>query len=530
MREWRIWLRSLAAEPDERAAAAKLGITLKQAKKLEDPVGFTKGVLQHSIWGMQARILESVRDNRRTAVKSCHASGKTFISACCALWWVTTHADGIVVTTAPTWTQVEKLLWGEIRSSISNARVSYPKVNTTELKLGEKNYAIGISTNEANRFSGFHSGRVLIILDEAPGVRQEVWEGIQGLRAGGDVRLLAIGNPVDVGGTFHDAFTGNRSQWATHTINAFDTPNLQRTSLEFTDARGEVNKLGSGPNLLELSEEDLDKASRPYLCTRRWVKEMFEEWGPTHPFFQSRVLGEFPSEGDDVLIPLSWMEKLPKETPKEVSGTRPVAGLDVAGPGDAETVLYVRIGQKIVLCKAWPQADPRGAVVAALAPYKEDLERLCVDSIGIGWGMYQHLKDIFGMNVVKPVNVGLPALNTEKFANAKAEQYWGLRMRIQAGELCGLVDEKTIGQLAAIKYEHNARGQIAIENKDDMRKRGMKSPDRAEALMLACTGRVRGEIGQLFPIGSVSRGDATVSSGGDGNGLTRSSPWRMGEN
>lgn len=83
------------------------------------------------------------------------------------------------------------------------------------------------------------------------------------------------------------------------------------------------------------------------------------------------------------------------------------------------------------------------------------------------------------------MNVGQSSSDGDKYANKKAEFYWGLRMRFQAGDVAGLTDERTISQLASILYEHDAPGRVAIESKEDARKRGVKSPDRAEAVMLA---------------------------------------------
>src|SRR5258708_4920258 len=86
---------------------------------------------------------------------------------------------------------------------------------------------------------------------------------------------------------------------------------------------------------------------------------------------------------------------------------------------------------------------------------------------------------------VQPIRVSERPRDKEKFSNLKAELYWGLRMRFQAGDVAGLVDERAISQLATIRYSYNARGQLVIESKEDARKRGVKSPDRAEAIMLA---------------------------------------------
>src|SRR5262245_13425479 len=158
---------------------------------VRDPVRFCRGLLRHDLWPLQEDILQAVASRSRVAVKACHASGKTFVAAVAVLWFVTRYRDGIVVTTAPTWTQVENLLWGEIHRAVQSSRIAFPQLNKTELRIGPGNYALGLSTNEGVRFQGFH-GRILIVIDEAPGVKADIWESIEGIRAGGDVHVLAL--------------------------------------------------------------------------------------------------------------------------------------------------------------------------------------------------------------------------------------------------------------------------------------------------------------------------------------------------
>ena len=390
------------------------------------------------------------------------------------LWWVTRYRDGIVVTTAPTWTQVERVLWGEIKKVAALSRIGFPPLNQTELKLGPNNYAIGLSTNEGVRFQGFHGRILIIILDEAPGVKPEIWEAIEGIRAGGDVRVLALGNPTLTSGPFYDAFTTNRDAWKTFTISAFDTPNLAGLTLE---------------SLLALDDGDLDRNPRPYLVTRRWVREKWHEWGAGHPLWEARVLGQFPTQAEDALISLRWIEEAAAR-PIGGTGGRLTAGLDVAGPGEDETVLVITDGPSILALQTWTKSDPRGEVVAALATYKGKLACVNIDSAGIGHYMARHLEDLG--YPVRDVNVGETADDQEKYANLKAELYWGLRMRFQAGHVAGLRDERTIGRLAGIRYSHDTRGRVKIESKEDARKRGVKSPDRAEAVMLAFAKRPLG--------------------------------------
>lgn len=439
--------------------------TLEAASLLNNPVSFARFVLCQQIWSKQIEILESIAKHPRTAVRACHASGKTYTAALAVLWWLATHPDGIVVTTAPTWMQVQHLIWGEIHKLLGFSKIDFPRASTTALHITSKRYAIGLSTDDGDRFQGFHGADVLVVLDEATGVLAKIWESIHGISAGGRVHVLAIGNPLRASGPFYDAFTSGREGWNLISISAFDTPNLAGLTPEL---------------LLALPEEELDNNSWPYLTTRRWVKERLLEWGEDHQLFESRVLGNFPHQSEDSLFSLTWLEEAKART--EGDGDL-VAGLDVGGPGEDETALCLCRGPKIVKLMAWTEADPWGSVVAALNPYRKELKAVNVDSVGIGDGMAKHLRnEKFPVNFV---NVGSAPWNKKKFFNLKAEIYWQLRERACNGELAGLTDERAITQLLSIRYSHTPKGLVMIESKKDAAKRGVKSPDRAEAIILA---------------------------------------------
>jgi phage terminase large subunit len=445
-----------------------LSLTPKKEQKLvqivEDPTLFAEAMLRHEVWSRQDEILQSVARHPRTAVKACHASGKTFTAAEAVLWWITSRQDGIAVTTAPTWMQVERVLWGEIHNAVYRARIKYPQPTATGLQLGPGRYAIGLSTNEGVRFQGFH-GSVLIVLDEAPGILPEIWEAIEGIRAGGDVRVLALGNPTIASGPFYEAFTSHRSGWNLITISAFDTPNLAGITLE---------------QLLKFCEKELKQNPCPYLTTRAWVKEKYFDWGPGHPLWESRVLGNFPSADPYGLIPLAWVELARIREP--IPSTEEIeAGVDVAEGGENETVVCVRRGSQVIAAQGWSERDARGAVAEFLK--RHAVRKVKVDKVGVGSYFETHLRDL-GLEV-KGVNVGEPSSNGERFANLKAELYWGLRERFETGDISGTFGERTIAQLTAIRYELTPKGQIAIEAKEKMARRGVKSPDWAEALMLA---------------------------------------------
>lgn len=460
---------------------------------LSDPVRFTKGYLRADLWAKQQQIVQSVFTHRRTAVKSCHASGKTYVAAAIALAFVARFREAVVVTSAPTWGQVEKLLWGEVHKLVRQSVYPWPKPLQTELKLGPKRYMYGLSTKVENegdegvRFQGIHAENVLIILDEAPGIDPKIHQAAEAALSSGNAHILEIGNPTVSSGPFLDIFAKDRGLWNTHTISAFDTPNLAGLTIE---------------DLLRMDKQDPDELDRnqiPYLISRRWVLEQYKKWGPKHAFWIARVMGDFPDQDEHALFGISELEacrgliheehKVGEDIQAEnrSSGVdrRLSAGVDVAGPGENETVAVIRDGPDVIHKKTIPDADPRGELVAFFRPYREQLDNINVDTVGIGYGVYLHLNDEgFPVN---SINVGLPANDTEKFENLKAELYWGLRERGKDHELGGLDDDQ-IGQLATIRYEHTPKGKIKIESKDDMVKRGIKSPDEAEALMLSFAG------------------------------------------
>ena len=446
---------------------------------IADPVTFARAILGHDVWETPARVMQAMKKPRaRVAVKACHASSKTFTAAEIVIWALTNFEKVKVVTTAPTWHQVETLLWGEIHKAIAAAIIAYPTPpNETEWTITKGvRFAEGLSTTESVRFQGYHAdegGVAFIILDEAPGVRPEIYEAIDGIRAGGDVRVLAIGNPTMPGGPFYDAFTGNSDGWTLFTIDAFDTPNFEGVTPE---------------TLATLTDDELDDNPKPYLVTKRWVRERMDEWGTSHPMWEARVRGQFPTQTDDSLFSLAWLDAAALRPVIQAQGRRQ-AGLDVAGPGEDETVLFVREGSSVVDFGSWTQADPRGDVAAMLAKHRNNLDAVVVDATGIGHYMAKHLKDL-GYPVVE-WNAGGEAQHKETdargpgFRNAKAEAYWAMRDRLSRGELSGLTDDRTRAQLSTVKYMHTPRGQVQIESKEDARKRGVKSPDRAEGLILA---------------------------------------------
>jgi phage terminase large subunit len=462
---------------------------------LRDPVLFARHILGVSLWEREVEIVQSIQTQRRTAVKACHGVGKTFTLAVGTLWWLARYPEGIVLTTSPTQRQVRTQLWSEIHRLVERAKVPYPNLNTTRLDFRDhNNFALGFSTNQAENFQGYHGKQVLIIADEAPGIEPEIWDAVAGVMAGGKVHVVMAGNPTIPSGPFFDAFTKERGLWNCFTIDAFDSPNLKGLSLE---------------QLLRLDPAEggpLDRNPFPYLVTKRWVYDQHLAWwhgsDSSSPNWLSRVLARFPDQAQNALIKMIWLEQAKQralQNPVSDTGSGSlIAGVDVGG-GEAETVVYVceckGDQRKIIAMGAWRGEDTRGQVVNFLNQFRSRLNIVRVDSIGVGHNFALHLRDYHFQ--VDPINVAMlckskPNLRendpARRFANQKACRYQTLADAFERGQVQGLTDEATIGQLAGLLYEIDAQGRMKIESKEKARERGVPSPDRAEALMLALGG------------------------------------------
>ncbi len=442
----RIWVNLLDPSPDP---------------WLENPVGFIRKRIGDEPWSKQREIAESVRDNLKTAVPSCFASGKSHIAADIAAWWIQSHPPGMakVITTSSGWDQVRSILWQGIGRAHAKGQL-IGTVNQTEwwVPVDGRDLIVGLGRRPPDwnpiPLQGHHADAVLVIIDEAAGVPEGFFEALNGLTIGPNDRTLAIGNPWRPSDTFGQICKPG-SGWNTIRISAFDTPN-------FTG-----------------------EAHNGQLITPAWVEDVANRFGRDSAYYISKVLAQFPDMTEDGLFHMSWIEAAQRRT---MPRTRPFeAGVDVADEGQDSSVIYLRQGGRVRLWGSWRAPGVMTSVGHILRCWQANDS---IDSIKIDAqppGVLARLKELQHLVPAMALQFGGAPVDKERFRNAKAEWYWHLRDLFEDGRIdIDPDDDELVRQLLAIRIDWGgSAGKVGIESKQKARSRGEPSPDRVDALAYA---------------------------------------------
>jgi hypothetical protein len=438
-----------------------------------DPEWWVRSWLGDDPWSIQTEILEAVRDHKDVSVKSAHGIGKDWIAARVALWFGCCHQPSIVITTGPSDRQVRGILWKEISVAYQNA--TYPiggRLLQQELKFAPNWWIWGFTAPERDpdKFQGFHEENVLVIIDEASGVSDEIYLAIDGILTSKNAHKLEIGNPTDPSSSFAKSFKTPRVKKIS--VTSFETPN-------FTDFGITLENIVNDTWREKITHE----YRYPSLTTPEWVRNKYEDWGLENPLFRSRVLAEFPSEGVDTLIPLAWIEAAQQRV---LEPTEPVTlGVDVAVEGDDLCVIGKRAGPVYRRHSKFGKVDTMtttGHVVRALDETKAEIAN--VDVVGVGAGVVHRLGELG--KPVAAASAGKKANDPEKYANQRSEWFWGLRCRFESKDIdIDPADEDLAAQLCAIRWKPDSRGRVQLQKKELMKKEIGCSPDDADACAIS---------------------------------------------
>lgn len=490
---------------------------------VDDPSAWVRDRLDEHLWSVQSRIMEALRDHRRVAVRSCHGAGKSWTAARAAAWWLDSHPslEAFVVTSAPTDSQVKAILWREITRAHRKGKLPGRVTQDAQWKISDElvgfgrkpaDIAGGGDDETVTAFQGIHARYPLVVFDEAGGIARPLWIAANSLLTNDDARFLAIGNPDDPTAEFAAICEGapeggglsNRG-WYVIPISIFDTPN-------FTD-------------------EDVPPSLRPYLPGWTWLEmfsldiggaELVEEarriaaggkvdeesvaW--TSPLFMSKVLGQFPEDAKGGVVPWTWIQRCRGEDATARIGPLRVPvelGVDV-GASDNGDFTVIRERQGMRAGRRWTvrSGDPeKVAAEVVTAARVSGATTIKIDSIGIGWAMVALVqRDLPGVTIV-PVNVSEAAKGEgkakERFVNVRSQLWWEVGRGLTKDGAWDLtdVDDRTLADLSAPRWWENASGRIQIEEKADVRKRLGRSPDDADALLLAFWDPPETQAGQV---------------------------------
>ena len=432
---------------------------------------WAKDKLKIHLWSKQVEIAESVVKNKKTAVKSCHGSGKSYFASVVVAWWVDTRygTEAVVVSTAPTYEQVNKILWRYIRQHWGKNKLMGNVTQTDEWKDSKGEVvAWGRKPADTNTqgFQGIHSsGGVLAVIDEACGVNETLFTGVEAITTGNQDRILAIANPDIPTSEFGRIFLKDDPSWHKITISAFDTPN-------FTEEK-----------------HDMPPAALDGLVSEEWVEDKKRSWGVDSPRYKSKVLGEFTTEGGrslfsmETLIRGQVMEKQPS------TETFPVLGVDVARFGDDYTVIYQYHDGQLRLLDKWNKTNTVETARKIVEwAHTVGATEVRIDGVGLGGPVVDMVAD---QSDNRFETIGLigneSSPDIDKWVNARAYWYDDMREQMFTGLLdIDVLDDKLEDELGDLEYFFAKRGSLQIESKDEIIKRRGKSPDFADAACYAC--------------------------------------------
>lgn len=511
----------------------------------KDPYLFLEGALGiHTFEDYQRRCIDTIWANDRTAIRACHDVGKTFLVARIAMTFLNVFPYSKVITTAPTFNQVERILWSELRAA--HGRAIFPlggKLNNTDWTFTPDWFALGFSPrNEASgdegqgtqsSFQGFHAPYILVIFDEATGISHKVWTMAEGLLTSANVKFVCIGNPTSKNSQFYQCFKDRA--WAKVKLSCFDSPNLRANGVTTKVAlEKEIQKYLSFGDDAGRKYLDSYKVVRPYLLTTKWVVAQAAKWGINHPLTVSKILGEFPEAGDDTLVPLGAVEEAQLRVTWPKPKDRKTIGLDVARFGTNSSILTGLHGMKQTHYKSLYHHNTQSVVGETIAMSRDmgGADVIVVDETGLGGGVVDLLKEAVGAELskdceVRGVQFGAAVqcdgpkdcehLDCEKakFVNMKARMCGLLQTDLKRADGLSLLPEGIyLEEVPTIRFQYNKKGQLVIESKDEYKKRtGRDSPDSFDSLALANFGHYdEMKIGKFTKI--INSGTAKPFAGG----------------
>jgi phage terminase large subunit len=460
-----------------------------------DPVGFAKDILGVGTWARQEDLLEAVRDHDRVAVSAGRKVSKSFSIAILALWWICTREDSLVVLSSTTARQVDEILWTELRRIWSRSgrclrckQENYPEtpcphshviggkcgdLARTGLTAGFRRI-YGFTARETEAVAGVSGRNLFYIIDEASGVSDAIFDAIFGNLAASGAKLLLCSNPTQCDGEFYRAFHDNSVHWKTLTISSEESPNVV-----------------AGKEII------------PGLASKSWIDRMGDMWGVDSAKYIINVLGKFVYKDEGKIFSIHDLQ-MSTERWYEDEGLgdtgRLIIGVDCAGSsglGD-ESVFAIRKGKKILSLIPVRGLTPEGHLANILGIIREkrrpqeDLPIVCLDREGpIGGEIWGVVKAYAESNPGIMAVIGFRSSDKahrqpQYFDRARDELFANLSDWVKKDGGCLPPDEMLQKDLHSLEWKETVTGRQKITPKDEIKKLLGRSPDRGDAVALAC--------------------------------------------
>jgi hypothetical protein len=506
-----------------------------------DPIAFIETVLGDTLTIEQKAILTRIKDGGEINVQAAHGVGKSFIASR-IVFYQTVVLRSETITTAPTFRQVANVLWKEVRKLNTRVKKDFTGVECGRVFL---RYSGGGATptgdgsafgftaqhNSTDAFQGVHAAGLTVIIDEACGVSNEIDEGATACAVDAAGAIVRIGNPTNPNTAFAKACkspgTIKIPVWNHPNVSwAYDRSNKlhEWVSVAIGLESGKCAKRSIWAGKLQNLKDPI-----PGAVSIEWIEKVRHKFGEDSAYWQSRVCAEFPDNASDGIIPHSWLVQARNRYDKDPEYWDGIAaryywqlGLDIADGGGDRHALAAWGGRSVLysISEFIPKGDRQdtmrivGIVGKRIKSYRDC--SIAVDNLGAGAGSLSRLKEL-GFMAEACTFSAKPTESPDdgtSYRNLKAQLFWELREDLQAGTIAiaplGDLEDSLFEELVAIRYDVNSAGVICCEEKAIVRKQLGRSPDLADAVVIA---RSLSELYRsgIMPIGQEHMGIETLS-------------------
>ncbi len=390
----------------------------------DDPDLYNSAILgRPPYWSRQREMAQSVVDYRITCAFTGNAVGKDYLVGGLIPWWSSTRSDSLTIVTGPSQTLLGSVTWKEVRRAVEGARIPLgfsvsQGIRCSPLRMRVRGDwgALGFSTTSVERASGQHNRRLLVIVEEASGVPDEIWDAIDGL---GYHRLLAIGNPIRPTGRFVDLIRQAEADKRNGVDRELAVHAIRISSRESPDAGEWTSNRG--------------------LASRAMIEDAERRYGKNSLWVRSHIDALIPELASDGLIAESWLDWAASRGPNPslrepanhpIHRSRRIACDLGEGVGRDSSAIVVRDdwGLLEVVCGNALGLDEAAAVIAKLArKWSVPQDRISFDCVGIGRDMPLRLKR-WRIEAVPYAGAGSP--RSSQFVNLRTAAAWRLRQRL----------------------------------------------------------------------------------------------------